>query len=91
MALVAPDAGAVPELVGVGAELVVEGSSTRSTPRSGPCWPTRTAGADLGRAGRARAMAWSTRAEALDAGPRRSTPSSCGDASAARDAPRDLR
>ena len=90
VALVAPDAGAVPELVGVGAELVVEGSvdALDAAVRALLADPDRRR--DLGRAGRARAMAWSTRAEALDQ-VRALYAELVRDASADRDAPRDLR
>jgi glycosyltransferase involved in cell wall biosynthesis len=88
-ALVAPDVGAVPELVGVGAVLVPDEDvdALDVAVRGLLADPDRRR--ELGRAGRARAMAWSTRAEAIDE--IRSGYEELRLVSAARDAPGDLR
>jgi glycosyltransferase involved in cell wall biosynthesis len=84
-ALVAPDVGAVPELVGVGAMLVEEGSvdALDAAVRTLLADPERRR--ELGRAGRARAMAWATPEEALD------EIRTAYAQLAERDAPRDVR
>ena len=89
-AMVAPDTGAVPELVGVGAVLVAEGDvdALDVAVRTLLADPVRRL--DLGRAGRARAMSWSTPEEALDE-VRTLYTELAQAASDDRDAPRDLR
>ena len=89
-ALVAPDTGAVPELVGVGGVLVADEDvdALDAAVRALLADPDRRR--SLGRAGRARAMSWSTPEEALDE-VRAVYTELAQAASDDRDAPRDLR